>query len=299
MARTRIKPSAINTTAGSVLSTWTTATRPASPTAGQFGYNSTLGYLEWYSPTSNWTPMYSSPSYLITYAMLGGGGGATGGTSGVNYGSGGAAGVYRTATVTVIPGNIYTITIGAGGTGVQAGTPSAASASTISGAGVSASASAGNAATQSSTGASNADYSGASSGGTGQYPGFGGAGAGGNASGLNGGTGVDVTTTILAGSTTTLGGGGGGGSSTTAGTGGAGGGGNGSPTGNGGNGTANTGSGGGGSNASYIGGSGGSGVVYLVLLTSRYTGTTSGSPTISTSGNYTILKYTSSGSYTA
>lgn len=75
--------------------------------------------------------------------------------------------------------------------------------------------------------------------------------------------------------------------------------GNGSPTGNGGNGTANTGSGGGGSNASYIGGSGGSGVVYLVLLTSRYTGTTSGSPTISTSGNYTILKYTSSGSYTA
>jgi hypothetical protein len=33
--------------------------------------------------------------------------------------------------------------------------------------------------------------------------------------------------------------------------------------------------------------------------TSRYTGTTTGSPTISTSGSSTIMRFTSSGSYTA
>jgi hypothetical protein len=33
--------------------------------------------------------------------------------------------------------------------------------------------------------------------------------------------------------------------------------------------------------------------------TSNYTGTTTGSPTVTTIGNYKILKFTSSGSYTA
>jgi hypothetical protein len=43
---------------------------------------------------------------------------------------------------------------------------------------------------------------------------------------------------------------------------------------------------------------GGSGVVILRMLTSDYSGTTSGSPTVSTSGSDTILTYTGSGSYT-
>jgi hypothetical protein len=35
------------------------------------------------------------------------------------------------------------------------------------------------------------------------------------------------------------------------------------------------------------------------MLTSDYSGTTTGSPTITTDGSYTILKFTSSGTYTA
>jgi hypothetical protein len=49
---------------------------------------------------------------------------------------------------------------------------------------------------------------------------------------------------------------------------------------------------------SQAGGAGGSGVVILSIPTSRYTGITTGSPTVTTSGTNTILKYTSSGSYT-
>ena len=66
---------------------------------------------------------------------------------------------------------------------------------------------------------------------------------------------------------------------------------------------ANTGSGGGGTSGpqsfgqSY--GSGGSGVIILRMLTSKYSGTTSGSPTVSTSGSDTILIYNASGTYTA
>jgi hypothetical protein len=47
------------------------------------------------------------------------------------------------------------------------------------------------------------------------------------------------------------------------------------------------------------GSNGGSGVVILRMPTANYTGTTSGSPTVSTSGSDTILVYNASGSYTA
>jgi len=66
-------------------------------------------------------------------------------------------------------------------------------------------------------------------------------------------------------------------------------------------GTANTGGGGGGGadNASKPSKAGGSGVVILRLPTSQYTGTTTGSPTVSQSGTDTIIKFTGDGSYTA
>jgi hypothetical protein len=48
-----------------------------------------------------------------------------------------------------------------------------------------------------------------------------------------------------------------------------------------------------------LGGNGGSGVVIISIPTANYTGTYTGSPTITTSSGSTILKFTASGSYTA
>ena len=104
------------------------------------------------------------------------------------------------------------------------------------------------------------------------------------------------------------GGAGGGYASSPFGTGGAGGGGNGGPTASpfvGVAGTANTGGGGGGAGTNTspgttgVAGNGGSGVVILSVPTANYSGTTTGSPTITTSGSNTIIKFTGTGTYTA
>ena len=67
-------------------------------------------------------------------------------------------------------------------------------------------------------------------------------------------------------------------------------------------GTVNTGGGGGGGSirggVAQSGGAGGSGVVILRMATWGYSGTTSGSPTVSTDGADTVLIFTGSGSYT-
>jgi hypothetical protein len=63
-------------------------------------------------------------------------------------------------------------------------------------------------------------------------------------------------------------------------------------------GTANTGGGGGGT-FNTTSAAGGSGVVILSIPTINYTGTITGSPTVTTSGANTILTFTASGSYTA
>lgn len=137
----------------------------------------------------------------------------------------------------------------------------------------------------------------------------GGGGGGGGASAVgetptsqNGGYGGDGTSNSITGSAVTYAGGGGGAdcyiSGQDGGAGGAGGGGKGSNQSNDNTaGTANTGGGGGGSYTS-TGSAGGSGVVILKILTSKYSGTTSGSPTVTTSGSYKIIKFTGSGSIT-
>ena len=138
--------------------------------------------------------------------------------------------------------------------------------------------------------------------------GGGGAGAVGNdaspSSTANGGNG---TASSITGSSVTYAGGGGGGGDignspdTSGGTGGGGRGGiSGSVAGV--AGTANLGGGGGGGSnqgANGNGGAGGKGVVILSVPTSRYSGTTTGSPTVTTSGSNTIIQFTGSGSYTA
>ncbi len=76
------------------------------------------------------------------------------------------------------------------------------------------------------------------------------------------------------------------------------GGGGGGAGGQGGNATVNTGGGGGGGKyQAQAGGSGASGVVVLRIKTSEYSGSTTGSPTVTTVGDDTVLKYTGSGTY--
>ena len=56
--------------------------------------------------------------------------------------------------------------------------------------------------------------------------------------------------------------------------------------------------GGGSTGGASSSGAGGKGVVILSVPTSRYSGTSTGSPTVTTSGNKTILQFNGSGSYT-
>jgi len=144
-------------------------------------------------------------------------------------------------------------------------------------------------------------------------------GGGGGASGIgasgsdsgNGGTGT--ASSITGSSVERAGGGGGGGNAPTSsaggtatGGGGAGAGATGSYSSNAVAGTANTGGGGGGggwinpsgASSGARGASGGKGVVILSLPTAKYSGTSTGSPTVTTSGSNTILTFTGSGSYT-
>jgi hypothetical protein len=155
------------------------------------------------------------------------------------------------------------------------------------------------------------------------YPGSGGGGSynggyyvmTGGGAGTAGAGGGNGTANSITGSAIVYAGGGAGGTytatvTTTMGVGGTGGGGNGGyGTGGAGSGTVPTaggtnlgGGGGGGVNGAgfaYTGGAGGSGVVILSVPTASYTGTTTGSPTVTTNGSNTVIKFTSSGSYTA
>jgi hypothetical protein len=129
---------------------------------------------------------------------------------------------------------------------------------------------------------------------------------GGTGTSVGGGNGGSGTASSITGSSVTRAGGGGGGSQSggTGGSGGSGGGGTGTnnnTTAS--SGTANTGSGGGGggyvSGDGGAGGAGGKGVVILSVPTTKYSSTTTGSPTVTTSGSNTIMQFNGSGSYTA
>jgi len=270
-------------------------------------------------------------TYSVDFLVIAGGGGG-----GTNRGGGGGAGGYRTSTQTVNPGTVITVTVGDGGVSTDPATNG--SNSSISGSGLTTITSTGGGRGGSITlsGSSGGSGGGGGSGlspptspagvgGSGNTPstspsqgnsggtgsptaqaspynllaggGGGGAGAtGGNAPDGAGGSGGNGTASSITGSSVTYAGGGGGAASGTAGSAGSGGGGaGGGGAGVGTNGTANTGGGGGGGSG---GSNGGKGVVILSLPTASYSGTSSGSPTITTSGSNTILQFNGSGSYT-
>jgi len=233
-----------------------------------------------------------SGATITTVSAAGGGYGATYNATSANGGSGGSGGGGGFTNSTTVPSSGGSGTSGqgnAGGGGINSaitGAPGGGGgASAVGGTAVSPGnvAGAGGSGTASSITGSSLYYAGGGGGGT----------YGGNSSAVAGAGGA---------------GGGGGGSTAaigTQGTGGSNGGSAGTANGSGGAGGANTGGGGGGGGGisiapSYLnGGAGGSGVVILSVPTAYYTGTITGSPTVTTSGSNTIIKFTSSGSYAA
>jgi hypothetical protein len=306
-----------------------TAQRPSSPASGMLRYNTDYSLLEGYIAGA-WKAITGAYPYSASYLIVAGGGSGGGNTSG-----GGGGGGVLSGTSTLSVGTTYTIVVGAGGAavtgslnGVAGNNSTALSLTAIgggygggqgSGAGGSGG-SGGGAQTgnfTNSSGTSGQGYGGGQgSNSTGNpfvtlYSGGGGGGAsaigtdGTTSAGGNGGNGVASSIT---GSSVTYAGGGGGGEAyfTThfgglGGTGGGGDGGFGIGGGAGVNGATNTGGGGGGNGggSGFASGSGGSGVVILSVPTANYSGTTTGSPTVTTSGSNTIIKFTASGSYTA
>ena len=231
-------------------------------TVGNGGSSAGINYAT--GPSGSASSISGSGLTTITSAGGGGGGGGTGAPqAGASGGSGG--------------GSVATATIGYGNT------PSTSPSQGNDG------------------GASNSIYGGGGGGGAGT--------AGAIASASVNGVGGNGTASSITGSSVTYAGGGGGGGNVTVSPGGAGGTGGGGAGGNRGSsngvaGTANLGGGGGGgpgdsSSTGRTGGSGGKGVVILSMLTTKYSGTKTGSPTVGTNGSYTVLTFTGDGTYTA
>jgi hypothetical protein len=263
----------------------------------------------------------------------GGGGGAGGYRNSYSTESSGGGGSSE-SSLTLSQGTTYTITVGAGGASVTTvGHGNSGSDSSISGSDITTITSTGGGGGSSEDAGTNPNVSGGSGGGgAGATPLTGGSGTanqgfdggdgesgaqaaagGGGGAGVAGSNGVEGTgggnggnglASSITGSSVSRGGGGGGNievSSLPGGSGGTGGGGDagaGNPAATTGTaGTANTGGGGGGCQNQNTG-AGGSGVVILRFATADYSGTTTGSPTVTTDGTDTILTFTGSGSYT-
>ena len=292
------------------------------------------GATQGWIPTSDDDVTLETPQTVtVDFLVIAGGGGTSRDRAG-----GGGAGGYRNSYSTessggggssetsldLIEGTTYTITVGNGGTASSnsAVRPTDGGNSSISGSGITTITSIGgggggtrnhnSGADGGSGGGSSDDAPGVGGSGTANQGTDGGSYVSGSIKGAGGGGASDAGNTdgtayggdglssSITGSAVTRGGGGGGGGTSSS-PGGAGGGGAGGGSGsNGTAGTANTGGGaGGGGDTSSTGSNGGSGVVILRLPTADYTGTTTGSPTVSTDGTDTILTYTGNGSYTA
>jgi hypothetical protein len=289
--------------------------------------------------TQGWIPQSDDDStletpqfYNVDFLVVGGGGG--GGQDSPKGGGGGGAGGYRNsfasessggggsseAVATFAAGSTYTITVGSGGAVNTNGLDSTLSGLEVSisslGGGCGGGPSVGNGgcggggtglnnnAGPKGTGTANQGFNGGDGVGAGASAGGGGGGAGevGNADGSS--YGGDGLSSSITGSAVDRGGGGSGQFDQSSKPGGTGGGGTGAvadtstaAT----AGTANTGGGGGGGNSPSNGAAaaGGAGVVILRMATANYSGTTTGSPTVTTSGSDTIIQFNADGSIRA
>ena len=291
--------------------------------------DSTQGWLAYSGVNEGTSPSLTDnpPTYSIDFLVIAGGG--SGGS--LSNAGGGGAGGYRTSTQTIGIGTVITVTVGDGGASTNNAGSNSGSNSSISGTGLTTITSTGGGGGGGGGGAETNGKNGGSGGGAGNGgtggsgntpstspsqgnnggngngnpPAFG-AGGGGGAGAVGGlGTSTDpgeggngLASSITGTSVTRAGGGGGGTDSGGAGGGGTGGGGPASNSTPGTAGTANTGSGGGGAETGQNSGAGGKGVVILSLPTANYSSTTTGSPTVTTSGSNTILQFNGSGSYT-
>jgi hypothetical protein len=261
---------------------------------------------------------------------FGGGGGAGGYRNSFSTEPSGGGGSSE-ASLTFTGGTVYTITVGAGGAGGTTGNPGSNGVdSSISGSGISTitSTGGGGGGRGEAPGGGNvvAGNSGGSGGGAGEFAGsyagtssgtanqgFGGGASGPSSPGVaagggggageagntdRGGDGGDGLASSITGSSTFRGGGGAGCGTDYTPTGGDGGGANAPAAGVGLNGTVNTGGGASGGRDAANGGAGGKGVVILRMPTAFYSGTTTGSPTVTPDGTDTVLIFNDSGSYT-
>lgn len=315
---------------GDILSIWDSSldTGAASTTNGQLAmWDEALGYYKYIHNNVS----VNAPAILVDYLIVGGGGGG-----GRRLGAGGGGGGFLYGNEIAIPGVVYNITIGAGGTGATTDSGGATNGgNTIfdlintsalgggrggsyyelpssggSGGGGGDGELLSTAGASGTVGQGNDGGAGTLSGGT-SYLGGGGGGAGGDGGdaivGVGGGPGGDGSLSSVNGTETAYAGGGGGGCFLDAseGAGGAGGGGAGGldaspPI----DGETNTGGGGGGGAYSggtggINGGNGGSGIV-IIRYPEEYAeaSATTGSPTYTTITGYKVYTFTSSGSIT-
>ena len=94
------------------LPTWTTGTRPSSPSTGTTGYNTTTAQIEVYNATyATWSNAGTSGiTYTATYVVVAGGGAGGISTNAGGCGGGGAGG-YITGTTTLNGNSTYTVTV--------------------------------------------------------------------------------------------------------------------------------------------------------------------------------------------
>ena len=309
-----------------------TSPDPVYDTEGETVHIVYSGSTQGWIPINDGAVANETPQTYDITALVVAGGGST--QNGYVQGGGGAGG-YRTTTITTAVGVVYTVVVGGGGAGGSPGNNG--TNSSIAAPGFATYTSSGGGYGRTGSGQSGGSGAGTFSnsvpgtGGAGNSGGYtpaegndGGDGPGGGSTGSGGGGGAgavgqtaaagsnggDGTSNSITGSAVYYAGGGAGGrySGSNA-TGGQGGGGNGysgntSPQTLGQPGTANTGGGGGGS-GDYGNGpagstSGGSGIVILSVPDAKYSGTTTGSPTVTTGvSGQTVIKFTGNGSYTS